>query len=487
MCRLFLFAFTTISIAGLLTGCGRPEAKELVRDAFSREIDSATISTEFTLDIESDGDDDISSEVDIDLNIGVSGWSDIDDMTASISGSAHYDLLDGEFESDEKIEAYLVNDDGDCSFYFKDDEWYLVTGDMEDISDKLYGIYMPYEDVVDALLSSEKFWKEATVSKKQVDIGGEKCYELVVTPTGEDLYDFIYELSEASWCEDDLEKTVEYIEEVCDADIEDILDAMGIELRLYVTKNEHRFAGFSIDMSELDLGDVLGELGMDMDDLAYELDMDIEDIEIKELRLSVELSDIDNTEVDIPKKVTRNATEYDESSSATPAGSDPGSIDSGVNSSTNTGMLDLKTFDGVKLYTFKIPFGYRVDYVSDGGTYYSLQDSQYHHIYINIYASSSVNDYLINGQIPDEHWFPDFSCEYEEYTKNGINYYIAEYQYDMGDGWGMYDAIGVYIPYTDRYGNTQLMEVEMPYGYGEDYDIDDEVIIELAEDILNLK
>lgn len=487
-----LYAFTMMMSMGLLVGCGTPKASTLIKDMQNAELCSARIVTAFNMDIESDGDDDISSTIQMDIVTEVSGLDDADNMAAGMTGSIEYDLIDGSFSDEADIEAYLVGDDGDYTYYFNDDDdWYYLEGELEDLSYSYIDLELSpdmIEDMSDIALS---LLDEASVEKKTKKIGGVPCYVVKATPSGEDWCSFFGDIAESFDEEDDFDEMLEDIEDEYDTSLEEIMDSANISVELYITKKNHEFAGFCVDMSELDIEGMLDCMDMDMDDLADELDMDIEEIVINELSFTMTLEDINNVTVEVPKKVKKNATEYENKAgygndALIVDGLDLGNNDNIDTVDTKNGTFMLLNYAGDEIYTFHIPFGYGLGYISDTSTYYELKDNNFNYIYVSVYGSDSVTSFIKEGQMPSAEWYPDFDCEYKEYNNKGVTYYIARYEYNMGDGWGMYEAMCILVPYVDEYGFDQCAEISLPYNYPSLYSIDDKQVISLANEMLGL-
>lgn len=505
MKRNIIYMFSVMLSMGLLTGCGTPSASKLVDDMREAEISSAKMNIESKVDVESEGYDDISLNLSLDMEVCVSGLDDVDNLTASFSGNLEYDMLDGMIEGDEDIKSYIVGDDGDYKYYFDEQDWHYMEGDLEEITYNLMNMELS-EDVIDELKdASMEVWKNATVEKETTEIGGVKCYVLTTTPTGEEWCNLLERVYEASDEEDYFEDMLENIEDEYDVTLEEVLDEAGVSLDLYITKKDHLFAGFSVDMSKLGIEDMLDVMDMDIEDFGDELGLDIDELEINDWMFSITLEDINNTEVDIPKKVTKNAKEYSGANinySVSGGGdADPyyeideddqdvldvaASTSSGNHVNEQTGEFTMCTFSGREVYTYSIPAGYELNYATDDGTYYALTDGGFYYTYIDIYADLSVSDYVTKGEMPSEEWYPDFECQYKECEYDGVTFYIVYYSYYLGPEWGDYSELGIYVPYVDDYGFDQFMEIQLSGDFKEKYSYDSKEVETFACEILGL-
>lgn len=147
--------------------------------------------------------------------------------------------------------------------------------------------------------------------------------------------------------------------------------------------------------------------------------------------------------------------------------------------------LELYDYSGNLIYTFGVPEGYKIEWVSEGGVYFELSNAG-DYIYISVYASDFLYDYIYNGTMPDEKWYPGFEGEYAEYNEGDVTYFIVDYSYDLQKG-SRGRFVNVVIPYENVYGSMSMAEVRLPYGISDDVKISDDEIIDIAHVVMNIE
>jgi len=492
-----LAAATTLSFA-MLTGCGAPKVETLVDGMYDTETTSGKCAVVLDVDFSAEYDgEEVAAKINADLNVDVQDADDVENMSAAITGKVSYDIMDGLLEGEyKKLEAYVVTEDDEQTVYFKDpedDNYYYMTNPIEEQT----GAELSEKDIKKIQDAGKELWYKAEVAKKTEEVGGEKCYVLTMTPSGEDYIQLMDSVAKVMDMDDDWNDMCDEFEEEYDVSMADVLDNANIQFTAYVSQKNKYMVGVEVDMSGIDVEGMLDVLGDALD----EMDVDPDDIEvnIKALSFSIIMSDINNTEVEIPKKVTKDAEEYNPFGYSMPVDDplddpiddpidDP--VDDPVDEPTaeyyneKTGEFVLCDYDGREIYTFLVPEGFNMSYASDDGTYYSLLDDDYEDYYtITNYAPYYLEEYILEDEMPDEDFYPNFECNYSMETVDGVDLVEVEATYDddfYDEGVAKYYYL--FIGYEDQYGDYRYIAISMTEDmYDADWDQTSAEIIEMLQ------
>ena len=487
-----LTATAALSFA-MLTGCGTPKVETLVDGMYDTEVTNGKCAVVLDVDVAAEYDgEEVAAKVNADLNIDMQDADDVENMTAAITGSVNYDIMDGMLRDKVKLEAYVTSEDDEQVVYFKDPEsgdYYYMSNPIEEET----GVELSEKDIKKIQDAGKELWYKAEVGKKTEEVGGEKCYVLTMTPSGEDYMELMNSVSKIMDVDDDWNDVVDELSDEYDIDLADVLDNANIQFTAYVSQKNKYMVGVEVDMSGIDIDGMFDVLGDALDDM--DIDPDDIEVEINALSFSIIMSDINNTEVEIPKKVTKDAEEYDpygfggsvvvdpiddpddypdvdpdDDPDVDPV-DDPASTNNYYNETT--GEFTLCDYSENELYTFMIPDDYYMGYQSDDGTYYSLYSDDGYDRYYTITGSVPyyVADYILEDEMPDDEWYPNFECDYYEETIDGQDLIQVVYSYDFEySDTGRYESYCVLIPYVDSYGYDNFMCIEFPEALYDDWD-----------------
>ena len=316
------------------------------------------------------------------------------------------------------------------------------------------------DNVKDIFASSiKKILNTGEVMGKSSVVNGENCYLLTVKPTGQQLLDFIYEMSEAENKREDLEEFVSDLENNYNVNIIKILDNIGIKLNLFIAQTSGEIAKFSIDFSNINTDKIIEGFG----DLKDIFEIDEESIEVKTLSFVFNCKNINNTTVDISdtildnallvsfeKKDVRNEVENEETdefdTDYLPGGylyfTTDEAMDRLIESFSFAGKvsLDMTIADIENLYG-----GYEQGSV---WTFSEINSSKYYEYDLsdNLYFDSIINTKPIE-KLPSEaaHW--KVLDDEEKYVIALIadRYKLTDLFYDCGAGSEIYDYITIVI------------------------------------------
>lgn len=292
---LCLAAGLVLSVA-MLTGCGAPKIEDVVDKMYDTKMDSYTAEMSFdvNVNIKADGEK-MPIKASGSFNVEQQG-ADMKEATAHIDGSVKYDLL-GFMKDSNKIEAYLSAEDEEATVYYSidGDDWYYTTGDMSDagVDEKLVG------KLTDA---SKEFWYTGSVDAKTEKVGGEDCYVITIDGTAADCKPVVDVLTK------NVDEFADLMDEM-DVDFEAIAQYFPVKVKAYASKKNGYMMGYDLDMSGVDFEGLCDELDMDMEDLGDAMGVELESVTVDSLTISMTYSNVNNTEVSIDKKVTKNAVE----------------------------------------------------------------------------------------------------------------------------------------------------------------------------------
>ena len=496
-------AATTLSLA-VLTGCGAPSVETIVDGMYDTTFDSAKMDVTFEVDAAAEvEDEEYSAKASGEFTIDAMNVNSVEELSMAVTGSIEYDIMDGMLEDDMDVEAYIISEDDEQTVYFKDpesDEYYYQTNPIEES-----GVELSEKDMKKIQDAAKELWYTAEVGKKTEEINGEKCYVLTMTPSGADYVKLMDSVVKIMDMKDEWEDAKDMVEDELDASFEDILDNCNIEFTAYVSVKNKYMMGCKVDMSNIDIEGILDLF----EDVIEDYDIEIGDITVDACNFSIMYSDINEVEVEVPKKVKKNAIEmasygfggaayagstdvdiddydFDDDDDDDDYGFDDDDDDDVAVATASSDFYDEKSgefklydyYDNL-LYTFKMPKGYSMSYYDENdGNYYSLSSDDWEYIDIEMYTTLAV-EYIIDNEQPDEDWYPNFECEYEEGKIGDTDVYFVSYSYDSSSGDYTYDYACILIPYhDDRLDKDKAITIELSDGLAEDWGNGSEKVIE---------
>jgi len=456
-----LLGALSLSLA-LLAGCGNPSAEKIVDAAFDFEMTSATIEVNqnYEVSIKIMGD---SSSMDLSstTRFEISG---IGDEEITVHMEDEREASTGDIDIDVENEEYILinQDDEEMTVYLSyDDEWYYYeTDDLEEEG-------IPDSKSLDKILTATKeLMYNAEVGKKLEEVNGEKCYVLTLKLNGEDTVSFMSSVAKATGSEDLFEEICEETDYLLDLELEELIDNLGAEIVFYISKENGYLVRFEMDMSDFDFEAFAEELDIDLDD--YE----IEKVKIKTILYSVDILNINDTEVKIPKSVKNDAEEYyNFNSPVIGPGAysldvvepNPQPKDTSEKYNVDEGWLSLYDYSETYINTLYVPDGFYIDtdWASDYGTYYYLVDSDDHDFFISNATYSTIRNYVVDGIIPEDgDTFKNYS--FTVVGSNQYNYLLVT-MYCTSVNYG-YDAVNNYLlicPYINTWGDFEYISIEI--------------------------
>lgn len=451
---------------------------------FETEIESAT--SNVTIEIEASVGD---------YDVELSGEADVEyaEENYHADGKADYDFngVSGDVEG----EAYSIIDDDTATVYYNyGDGWYMEEEDTEDagIDTKAVG---KIKDAAQELLSAGK------VESKKAEVSGEKCYVIDVNPTGEECADFLKAVAKAGGYSDDWSDLCDEIEDEYDIKVEDILGCLNFKMTLYVSVKNGYCMQAVLDMSGFD-AEALAELSDDLADDLEDIDLDLSEVEISKASVTVTMSDINDTEVEVPKKVKEEAEEnasYDDYDDSNLWATDDGNTyyiedtTTDINGTTDTtddtatettdysdaDSFELRDYDGNYVMTINLPDGYVFDteysdWIDGNYVYVYRPEDEYETEFdIVYYGDEDIISYLNDGTF-DTEWYSSFEASVTDSFEIGdyqVNILYKTYSWTGSDYTSTYYY--AYIPYTDAYGNQEYVSVELSYEASTNWTEDD--------------
>lgn len=463
--------FSKIAMIGImsiicLTGCGAPKVETLVDGMYDTKISSGKCEMSLDVDVAAKYDDEeISAKISADLNMDIQGVDDIENMSAAVTGNVTYDIMDGLYEDKYKnLEAYIVNDGDEQTIYFKNPKnevYYYTTNISEEV-----GIELSEKDIQKIQDAAKELWYKAEVSKNTEVIGGEKCYVLTMTPSGEEYVQLMATVSKVMDMDDEWDEIVDELEDEYDISIADVLDNSNIQFTAYVSQKNKYMVGIVVDMSGVDVEGIFEVF----EDAFEDMDVDPDDIEIEfnALSFSFIMSDINDTEVEVPKKIVKNSEEYifgaidstidydevdeevaDEEEDVKPSSSiettvnDDGTVTTTYTISTaeskDYGEDDkefvLHDLYGNEVYECSVPEGYYISFASGDNSFFILSDNTDEYDYsrgfiIDTLIPHDVVQYVNEGIEPS--YLTNVTAEYQPIIlDNGRGLVAVVFSYDL--------------------------------------------------------
>lgn len=498
----------------VLTGCSKkPTVESLVDGMFDSEIESqkAEIETDIELSLASQG---VSFDVTAggDFEMQVSGMNGKDDLTTYIDGKVSMKVPAGSVDEKLGFETYSNVDDETLTCYVCADDGVWYTEKLDDVWDQ-----DAYDKMVEEMKDVLKENGELAEDTEKVE--GEECYVITATVKGRD-------------CVAIFEPMKGMIDDVIDEVIDDVIHAamkkagmnVGIDIDVnidmvswseywaaditfYISKDTGYLVKTEIDMSDTDIygmaKQMLKDLGSAAEQMLKDLGQEegadvvqnaidaalnrIEDISVSvsKFDISVVISDVNDTEVKVPRDVINDAVEIFNADALDDFMGDMGDdsmdliedppVQSDQDETDEWYHGDSFTFnksweDKEFLCEINIPNGWTYDDVySDpqSGLVRLDTDNSNGYIWVQNYLSGIMYYSLLNGgELPvDEYdWLNSYNNNYNmEITVigtafGGSDVMLVKQSYDSEDGWTFKETY-VCIEYDDG-GNRQFLSID---------------------------
>ena len=504
MKKLAVFAAATTLSLAVLTGCGAPSVETIVDGMYDTTFDSAKMDVTFEVDAAAEvEDEEYSAKASGEFTIDAMNVNSVEELSMAVTGSIEYDIMDGMLEDDMDVEAYIISEDDEQTVYFMDPEsgdYYFQTNPIEES-----GVELSEKDMKKIQDAAKELWYTAEVGKKTEEINGEKCYVLTMTPSGADYVKVMDSVVKIMDMKDEWEDAKDMVEDELDASFEDILDNCNIEFTAYVSVKNKYMMGCKVDMSNIDIEGILDLF----EDVIEDYDIEIGDITVDACNFSIMYSDINEVEVEVPKKVKKDAIEmasygfggaayagsadvdiddydFDDDDDDDDYGFDDDDDDDVAVATASsdfydekTGVFNLYDYHDNFLYTFQMPKGYEMSYFDEqDGNFFSIEND-YEYIDINMFGNAAT-EYIIDNEQPDDEWYPNFECEYEEGEIGDLDVIFASFSYDSTYGSYTYEKACVLIPYYDEYWEKdRAITIEFSQDFADDWKSNEKVIKEL--------
>lgn len=310
--KLMTLAAAIVLSLAVLTGCGKPKptVESLVDGMFDIEIESLTLDIEANIEISATIQGD-STEISMDLDSEgqISGLGRKGDLICYADGEMTVD--DGSGKDHSEFEGYMVSNDGPTTYYLYDeylDIWRKVEMDIDiEKSDLLAELDERKETLMDVLK------EDGELAEDTEKVEGEECYVITATVKGDGASAF-FKPAQSDY--DDPFEAFEEMAEVLeglginvDIDWHALFQCISMDITCYISKDTGYPVKIEVDASDTDLYGLVEEIvtGTGLDD--YGIMDEIEELSFSELYFSAVISDINDSEAEVPKDVINNAIE----------------------------------------------------------------------------------------------------------------------------------------------------------------------------------
>lgn len=284
----------------VLTGCSKPTVESLVDGMYDVESQTAEIGVDIACTISAMGFS-FDAKVGGDFEAQVSGLNGKDAQTSYANGTMSVEVKAGNVDEEMSFEAYSIIDDGTVTSYSRtddDDTWYVSESDQDAVD----------QDVTDKIQEAMKdvLKENGELAKDTEKVEGEECYVITATIEGSDWSDILKPMQ--GMIDDAMD------EAGVDFDVLSWFEYWSADLTYYISKDTGYLVKMEMDMADSDIygmvGQVIKDTGLDaMMDGDYE-DM-IEEISFSTFSISAVFSDVNDTEVEVPRDVINNAVDID--------------------------------------------------------------------------------------------------------------------------------------------------------------------------------
>lgn len=484
-----------LSVAAL-TGCSKPTVESLIDDMYEKEIDSMTaeMDMDIVLTIKMNN---VSMDVSVGGNIEMqaSGLTSDGEMALYMDGDVDMTTPGG--SNDVGFALYMQMDDDTYVAYVYDettDTWYTAETDADEIADAMDEAFS--EEMQDASKEMNENMRSilkenGELAEDTEDVEGEECYVITATIDGKDFVSILEPM------EDMLDDVME--DAGLDFDLLSWFKYCSMDVTYYISKDTGYLVSSEIDMADWDIYGMMVKIIADTGlDVYIDLEDMLDDISFSTCKFTCVMSDINDTEVKIPRDVINNAVSMDEAGmiddiigDVTYGGYDYDDYDYDYDDydwdddDDDDSVTDSEWYDDDSFIFYKdfesdeflcevnVPDGYSYDYEFLNPEYglVCLDSDDGGWIWVQNYLSGSTYYALLNdGVLPDDY------SEYEKYedyqmvtgvigTAFGGSdiILVAEMYTYVDDEWDLdYDVENVYlcIEYDDG-GYREFLSVDL--------------------------
>lgn len=281
----------------VLTGCSKPTVESLVDGMFDRESQTAEIEMDIVCSISAMGLD-FDAEFGGDFEAQFSGMDGKGDQTSYADGKMTLEVKAFDIDEEEEFETYSIVDDGTVTSYSRtgdDDTWYVSESD-QDVVD---------QDVTDKITEAMKdvLKENGELAEDTEKVEGEECYVITATIEGRDWSDILKPM------QDMIDDAME--EAGVDVDVLSWFEYLSADLTYYISKDTGYLIKMEMDMSNTDLYGMAGQIMEDSgaEDLFGDFEDLIEDISFSKFDITAVFTDVNDTEVKVPRDVINDAVE----------------------------------------------------------------------------------------------------------------------------------------------------------------------------------
>ncbi len=300
--KLMVLAMALGLSVAVLTGCSKPTVESLVDGMYEDSMDSQTaeMDMDMVLSLKASG---VSADVSVggSFEIQSSGLSGDGAQTSYVNGDISLDAMGSSenvgFEvytvmEDDTVTTYLYNEDQDT--------WYKAEAEADDSES------MDQETADEITEAMKNVIKEnGELAEDTEEVEGEECYVITATIAGDDF---------ATVCEPLKDTLNDAMEDAgMDLDMLSLFEYLSMDVTYYISKDTGYQVKSEIDMSATDLYGMVEQIVTDLGLGDYGVMDEIEDISFSECKFSCVMSDVNETEVEVPDDVIDNAEEVDES------------------------------------------------------------------------------------------------------------------------------------------------------------------------------
>lgn len=501
-----LAAAIFLSLA-VLTGCGKPKptVESLVDGMFDIEIKSLTMEIEANIEISATiQGDSFDVSMDLDSEGQISGLGRKGDLICYADGKTTV-TEDSMGKDRSEFEGYMIFNGGPTTYYLYDeysDTWRKVETDIIiEKSDLLAELDERKEALMDVLK------EDGELAEDTEKVEGEECYVITATVKGDDVLVFFKP------AQSDFDDPFEAFEEMAevfegaginlDIDWHALFKCISMDITCYISEDTGYLVKIEVDASDTDLYGLVEQIvkGTGLDD--YGIMEEIEELSFSELYFSTVISDINDTEVEVPDDVIDNAIEItpatndlmggigDDPIETDPIGPDPvdtDPVDADPNDYEDEEYYTLNKCDASseKLVDVCVsgPWSYD-DVYSDEGVYMYLDHKDGGYIYISneapdpLYSCAAAYVMGTNVDSSDKEYFEEngylnYECDFEVIGSafGGSDLILAEEYFEYVDSDGArLDTQSTYllIKYSDG-GLIEFLMVDLYnldiYGWG---------------------
>ena len=221
--------------------------------------------------------------------------------------------VDGDSMGKERseFEGYMIFNDGPTTYYLYDeysDTWHKLEMDLDiDKSDALAELDVRKEALMDVLK------EDGELAEDTEKVEGEECYVITATVKGNDVSAFFKpaqsDFDDPFEAFDEMAEVFEGAGINLDIDWHALFKCISMDITCYISEDTGYLVKIEVDASDTDLYGLVEQIvkGIGLDD--YGIMEEIEELSFSELYFSAVISDINDTEVEVPDDVIDNAIE----------------------------------------------------------------------------------------------------------------------------------------------------------------------------------